>query len=206
MYNRVTLTQLLLIRHAHHDYIGRAIAGWLPGVSLSASGRAEAAALPTRLSEFQISAIYSSPLERAMETAAPLAGSLHKSIEIRADLGEIRFGDFTGRTMADLDTDPAWHHFNVHRSVARAPGGEMMLESQARMVAELERIRSAYPDATVAVFSHSDIIRAAVLYYLGMPLDFYERIRIDPASITIVELEPAGQPCVVCLNSQCACL
>ena len=136
-----------------------------------------------------------------METAQPLADALHQSIEIRADLGEVRFGDFTGRTMAELDSDPAWHRFNQHRSLARAPGGEMMLESQARMVAELERIRIAHPDATAAVFSHGDIIRAAVLHYLGMPLDFYERIRIDPASITVVELDSAAQPRVVRLNS-----
>lgn len=193
------MARLLLIRHAHHDYIGRAIAGWLPGVSLSEHGRAQAAALPARLTGLAIAAIYSSPLERAMETAAPLAAARGLTVEIRAGLKEVDFGRFTGRTMADLDTDPAWHHFNLFRGSARAPGGEMMLETQARMVAELERIGAAHPGATVAVFSHGDVIRAAVLHYLGMPLDFYGRIQIDPASVTTIDFQ-AVRATVVCLN------
>jgi probable phosphoglycerate mutase len=91
------VTRLLLIRHAHHDYIGKAIAGWLPGVSLSDWGRRQASALPKRLANSEISAIYSSPLERALETAAPLAAGLGMRIEIRDGLREINFGEFTGR-------------------------------------------------------------------------------------------------------------
>jgi probable phosphoglycerate mutase len=193
------MTRFLLIRHAHHDYIGRAIAGWSSGISLSDRGKAQAAALPTRLAAFPIAVIYSSPLERAMETAAPLAATLHQPIQFRAGLKEIDFGEFTGRTMADLDADPLWHHFTLRRGDSRAPSGEMMLETQARMVAELENIAAASPDATVAVFSHGDVIRAAVLHYLGMPLDFYDRIQIDPAAITVLERSGAA-PRIVTLN------
>ena len=191
--------RLLLIRHAHHDYIGRAIAGWLPGISLSAQGRKQAAALPGRLATAGITAICSSPLERALETAAPLSASLGLPVEIREGLREINFGEFTGRTMMDLDQDPAWHHFNLHRGSARAPGGEMMLETQARMVAELEGIGQACAGGVVAVFSHGDVIRAAVLHYAGMPLDLYDRIEIHPASVSVIELRAAG-PRIICLN------
>ncbi|HVN04763.1 MAG TPA: histidine phosphatase family protein [Bryobacteraceae bacterium] len=191
--------RLLLIRHAHHDYIGRAIAGWLPGVSLSELGRRQAQELPARLAGAGIGAIYSSPLERARETAAPLAASLGLPVELRDGLREIDFGEFTGRTMKELDCDPAWHHFNLHRGSARAPGGEMMLETQARMVAELERIRAAHAGPVVAVFSHSDVIRAALLHYLGMPLDLYGRIEIEPASASVLELA-GGSARVLRLN------
>jgi broad specificity phosphatase PhoE len=168
------VTRLLLIRHAHHDYIGRAIAGWLPGVSLSGQGRAEAAALADRLAGAHITAIYSSPLERALETAGPLGARLGFPIEIREALGEVRFGDFTGRTMAELDRDPVpGTGSTIYRGSTRAPGGELMLEAQARMLAELERIHESHPGGVVAVFSHSDIIRRRSTF---MPLD--ERIEI----------------------------
>lgn len=193
------MTRLLLIRHAHHDYVGKAIAGWLPGVSLSKMGRKQAAALPARLAGAGITAICSSPLERAMETAAPLAADLGLPVETREGLREINFGEFTGRTMADLDGDPAWHHFNLHRGSARAPGGEMMLETQARMIAELEQIRRAYSGGVAAVFSHGDVIRAAVLHYAGIPLDLYQRIEIHPASVSVIDLFPAG-PRIIRLN------
>ena len=194
------MTRLLLIRYAHHDYIGRAIAGWLPGVALSLQGQAQAAALPGRLAGAGITAIYSSPLERALETARPVAENLGLSIEIRESLGEVRFGAFTGRTMAGLESDPAWQRFRHYRSGTRAPGGELMVESQVRMVAELERIRERHPGGVAAVFSHSDIIRAAIVHYAGMPLDLFERIEISPASVSVVELSEEG-PRILALNA-----
>jgi len=191
--------RLLLIRHAHHDYIGKAIAGWLPGVSLSEFGRSQAAAFPKRLARSGISAIYSSPLERARETAAPLAAGLGMEVEIREGLREMNFGEFTGQTMAELDINPLWHQFNLSRSNTRAPGGELMLETQARMVAELERIRYENPDGVVAVFSHGEAIRTAVMHYAGIPLDLRQRIEVHPASVSTVDLFAHG-PRIVRLN------
>ena len=191
--------RLLLIRHAHHDYIGRAVAGWLPGVSLSELGRTQAAALPKRLANSLITAIYSSPLERALETAAPLAAALGMKIEIRDGLREMNFGEFTGKTMAELGGNPIWHRFNLSRGDTRAPGGELMLETQARMIAELERIRYENRDRVVAVFSHGDVIRSAVMHYAGIPLDLYQRIEIYPAAVSIIELFPHG-PRIIRLN------
>jgi probable phosphoglycerate mutase len=191
--------RLLLIRHAHHDYIGKAIAAWLPGISLSELGRKQAAALPKRLARSGVSAIYSSPLERARETAAPLAAALGMEVGVREGLREMNFGEFTGRTIAELDLNPLWHRFNLSRSNTRAPGGELMLETQARMVAELERIRYADPDGVVAVFSHGEAIRSAVMHYAGIPLDLYQRIEIHPASVSTIDLFAHG-PRIVRLN------
>ena len=193
------MTRILLIRHAHHDYIGRAIAGWRPGVSLSAQGKVEAAALAERLASAEINAIYSSPLERALETALPLSKRFDLQIEVRDALGEVQFGEWTGRTMADLDADPLWHRFNRYRSSTRAPNGELMLESQARIVGEIERIREQHPNGMIAVFSHGDVIRAAVLHYLGMPIDLFQRIEIHPASVTTMDLDENG-PRILKLN------
>ncbi len=193
------MTRILLIRHAHHDYIGRAIAGWRAGVSLSAQGKVEAAALAERLASAEINAIYSSPLERALETALPLSKRLDLQIEVRDALGEVQFGEWTGRTMAELDADPLWHRFNRYRSSTRAPNGELMLESQARIVGEIERIREQHPNGMIAVFSHGDVIRAAVLHYLGMPIDLFQRIEIHPASVTTMDLDENG-PRILKLN------
>jgi probable phosphoglycerate mutase len=193
------VTRLLLIRHAHHDYIGRAIAGRLPGITLSERGKREAASLPGRLADAGIAAVYSSPLERALETAAPIAARLGLLVEIREALGEIGFGEWTGRTMAELERDPLWRKFNAYRSGTRAPGGETMLETQARVAAELDRIRGAHPDAAVAVVSHGDVIRAAILHYAGIPLDLFQRIEIYPASVSVIELDDHA-PRIVTLN------
>jgi probable phosphomutase (TIGR03848 family) len=192
------VTRFLLIRHAHHDYIGNALAGWLP-VPLSEQGRREAQDLAAWLAEAGIAAIYSSPLKRTMETAAPLAERLGLTVEVREDLGEIRYGDWTGRTEAEVNADPLWHRFVSHRSTTRAPAGELMIETQVRVVRELESIRQAHTDGVVAVFSHGDVIRSAILYYAGMPIDFYARIDIAPASVSVIEVDERG-PRIVKLN------
>ncbi|MCL4402895.1 MAG: histidine phosphatase family protein, partial [Acidobacteria bacterium] len=103
------------------------------------------------------------------------------------------------RRIPELNDDPAWRAFNRFRSLVRAPGGEHMLEVQTRMITELERIRAAHPHGIVAVISHGDALRAAILHYLGMPLDFIHRIEISPASVTAVDVSD-GAPRLRCLN------
>src|SRR5687767_14140967 len=135
------MTTILLIRHGHTEWIGKAIAGHKPGVGLSETGRQQVADLPRRLSHVPIRAIYASPLQRTCETAEPLARALNLSVQQRPGLIEVNFGEWTGRTMSDLDRDPLWHRFNTQRSTTRAPGGDLMLEVQSRMVDELEALR-----------------------------------------------------------------
>jgi probable phosphoglycerate mutase len=182
--------RILLIRHATNPNVGKGLTGWLPGVSLDEEGRKQAGQLVDRLESMPLDAIYSSPLERAMETAAPLAQRRKLEIIQNADLGELHFGDWQGRTYAELEGESAWRRFNQYRSSTAAPGGEMMLEAQLRMVRALSGIARAYPGGTVAVFSHADAIKSVLMHILGMPLDFHMRLEIPPASICVVEMQP----------------
>jgi probable phosphoglycerate mutase len=186
------MSLIYLIRHGDTDAVGRTIVSWLPGVPINERGRAQAARLAERLAGVPFAAIYSSPLERARMTAEPLATKTGLEIRDCPDIGEFRFGDWTGRTLADLERDPAWEQFNRFGSRVRAPNGELMLEVQARVVTALEGMGERHPGGTVAAFSHADAIRAAVLHYLGMPVDLIERLEIHPASVTVLRLEDWG--------------
>jgi probable phosphoglycerate mutase len=193
------MTTFYLIRHAANDFLGKAIAGWTPGVHLNDKGKAQAIRLGARLAGSGITAIYSSPLERARETASPIAEKLSLKVEIRDALGEVKFGEWNGKSFDELNRDARWRLFNSYRSGTRAPGGELAVESQARVVAELECIRERHSGETVAVVSHADLIRAALAYYLGMPADLYQRIECRPASFSRLRLAEWG-PMILGLN------
>jgi probable phosphomutase (TIGR03848 family) len=186
------MTTFLLIRHATHRLVGHTICGRMAGVSLSEEGRAQAERLAERLSVMPIDAIYCSPMERARETAEPLALKLGLPPQTSEGLNEFDVGEWAGRTFESLASDALWQRFNTHRSVTCPPGGELMLTLQARVVAEIERLRERHGDGMVALVSHADTIRAALLYYLGMPLDHFLRIEISPASMTTLALEEGG--------------
>jgi probable phosphoglycerate mutase len=147
-------TTFLLIRHATNDFLGRALAGRLPGVRLNAAGREQAERLAERLAGQRIDRIYSSPLERAQETAQPLARRLGQEVRTAAEVTEIDFGEWAGRTLAELASVPLWHQFNTYRSGKRAPGGERMLDVQARFVTFLQRVNGEAAGQTVAVVTH----------------------------------------------------
>jgi probable phosphoglycerate mutase len=186
------MTTFLLIRHADNDYVGRAIAGWKPGIALNERGRAQAEALARSLGDVTIDGIYSSPLQRACETAASIAAGRALTVELLEQVGELHFGDWTGQSFSELETSPEWRRFNTFRTGTRIPGGEMMLETQARMVAALERLRSLHPRASLAVVSHGDVIRSALAYFLGIPLDLCQRLELDPASLSTLDFDADG--------------
>lgn len=190
---------LLLIRHALNDWTGKRMPGWTPGIHLNEEGRAQAAALPRRLAAVRLDAIYSSPLERTLETAQPLAEAYGLSIIVRDRLGEVRCGDWTGRSVEELQQEELWTQIRVYPSGVRFPGGEAFWEAQARLVAELDAIRDAHPGQTVAVVSHADPIKLAVAHYIGLPLDLFQRLTISPASITALAFTRWG-PRLLCLN------
>jgi probable phosphoglycerate mutase len=183
---------LFLIRHGQTDWIAKAVAGRLPSVHLNAEGRQQAERLAARLKALPITAIYSSPLERTRETAAPLAEALGLEVHPCEEAIELDFGGWQGARIPDLDADPRWRAFNTLRSMTRAPGGELMPEVQTRIVAAIGRIRDAHPDGVVALFSHGDVIRSAVAYFAGVPLDLFQRIEIRPASITSLRFTEWG--------------
>jgi probable phosphomutase (TIGR03848 family) len=182
------MTRFLLIRHASHDLLGRTLTGWMPGVHLNARGRAEAAALAERLASAPIAAIATSPLERARETAEAIAAPLMLVPEVCEGLGEIDFGDWTGLGFAELEGLAAWKAFNASHAAVRPPGGESRVAVQARVVGALEDLRARHPDATVAVVSHGDVIKAAIAAFIGVSLDLLQRFEIEPASVSVLEV------------------
>ena len=193
------MTTFLLIRHGMTDAVGKTITGRLPGVHLNKTGQRQADGLPSRLKRWKIDAIYSSPLERALETAAPTARKLGLKVMMSEALSEVDFGEWSGKSLAELDQLPEWRLYNTFRSGTRAPGGELATEVQTRMVEQLTRYSRQHPDQIVGVFSHADAIRLALVHFLGMPIDLMHRIEIRPASISIVRLAEWG-PQVLLLN------
>lgn len=193
------MTTFLLVRHASLDALGCYLAGRAPGEHLNALGRREAEELASRLSGIHLDAVYSSPLERARETAEFIACDRKLTVELRDELLELDFGEWTRRTFEELAADPRWERFNRHRSGTRIPGGELMMEAQARAVSFVEGVAMERPSATVAAVTHGDVIRGAVSHYLGMPLDFYNRFDVAPASVSVLEVTEHGAR-VHCVN------
>ncbi len=186
------MTTIHLIRHGTNDYVGKAIAGRVPGLSLNREGQKQAERVAARLGKESIAAIFSSPLERAVETAVPLAKRLGLDIQISEALNEVDFGDWTKQSFEQLNALPRWQQWNSFRSGTRVPDGEMMAEVQSRMVKEVYRVRREYPEETVALFSHGDPIRSVLAYYLGVPLDLFQRIEVDPATINTLLISDEG--------------
>ena len=193
------MTRFLLIRHATCGLKSEMIAGWMSGVHLDATGKEQAEALAVRLAPARLSALYSSPLERAQETAAPIARLANLEIMLRERLGEVRCGDWTGAKFSELDHLKEWNQFESFRSAVRIPNGETMVEVQARIVAEMLEIQQQHEGSTAAIVSHGDVIRCALAHFAGVPLDLSLRLQIDAASISVVELGNIG-PRIVKLN------
>jgi len=182
------MTTILLIRHATNDTVGKTLAGRMAGVHLNAEGKAQAEKLAQRLGHLKLAAIYSSPLERAIETIEPLANKLQLKPIINEDFLELNIGDWTGKTYKEMEEDKIFGLFNTYRSVTRIPGGETMLEAQLRFVSGTQKLYAKHQDETVAVVSHADMIKAAVTYYAGIHLDLFQRIEISPASVSILQM------------------
>jgi probable phosphoglycerate mutase len=187
-----------LVRHAAHDLLGRTLTGRRPNVGLNDAGREHAQRLATRLRRGRPAAVLSSPLERCLETATPIARACGVSLEPSEALHEIDFGDWSGRSFEELHGDPAWAFWNACRGAACCPGGESMLQAQARIVRRLERL----PAGDVVMVSHGDVIKAALCWALGLPLDFVHRFEISPGSISAIELGQ-GAPLVRGMNETC---
>ena len=181
-------TRVLLVRHAVNDYVrNHRIAGWMPGVHLNPQGCAQAAALGLRLAREHLAAIYSSPLERTMETAEAIAGHHGLGVVQMEQIGESHCGEWTGKPLEELSQTDVWQHVQLYPSSARFPAGESLVELQQRMVNALEMLRTRHAGELFVVVSHSDPIKLAVAHYVGMHMDLFQRLVIDPASITEIE-------------------
>lgn len=184
----------LLIRHGETDYNKKMhIAGRMSNVHLNQKGQQQAQSLADKLATVPIKAIYSSPLERAIETAEPLAKALKLEIIPMPGLLETDSGDWLGQSVKKLRRQKVWHSLQQHPSLFRFPGGESIAECQHRMVQVLESLlqKHALQDL-VACFSHADPFKMLVAYYLGLPLDQFQRLSIDPASITALQITESG--------------
>lgn len=194
------MTQILLIRHAVNDVMkAKKLAGWMPDVHINEEGRGQAQAVADRLRDLPISAIYSSPLDRTRETAEPLAQALGLEVQIREEIGEVQYGDWTGKSLEELSKLDVWKVVQLYPSGMRFPGGETIREMQARIVNQLESIAADHPRDIVAVFSHADVIKAALAHYLGVHLDLFQRIVVNPTSVSVLRLTPYG-PQVLRIN------
>jgi broad specificity phosphatase PhoE len=185
------VTVFHLLRHGEPTVFGR-INGRLPGVGLSERGRAEIAAVAARLAGEKIEAIYSSPLQRTRETAEILADRLGLPIRYRDDVIELDFGEWTGLTADEIRRDERWQMWSSCRSIAAIPGGESWRQVQDRVVGALFDLQRLHPAGNLVVVSHGDVIRAGLLFALGMSLDFYSRIEVAFASLSTIRLDAAG--------------
>ncbi len=180
----------LLIRHAENDYVktGR-LAGHIPGVHLNDTGLRQARLLAETLATAPIKAIYSSPLERALETAAHLAEKLGLPVIPRQGLIETDNGEWQGQSIQALRRTKGWRLLHKAPSLFRFPGGESISECQARLVAEIEALRLMHaPEDMLACILHADPIKQIVGYYIGLPADNFQRLTVGPASITILHI------------------
>ncbi len=197
------MTTVILIRHATNDWVRKGLlAGWTPGVHLNQEGRAQAQDLGQRLASIPLAAIYASPLERAVETAQAVAAPHGLQVQMCAKIGEVQYGEWNGQALKKLYKHPLWPAVQIYPSGTRFPGGETIGEMQARVVSGLDEIRAAHADKTVgdntvgdkivAAVAHADVVKAAVAFYSGMPLDLFQRLVVSPASITIIRFSRFG--------------
>jgi broad specificity phosphatase PhoE len=180
----------LLIRHGHCDAIGRRLAGRCDGNPLNATGRREADELSAALRWLPITAIYSSPLERAVETAKPLARDHGLPIRTREALTDVDFGEWTGKSLAELAALQAWHEFNRDRCHACAPGGEPLVDVQRRIVDELIGLSRTHPGEMVAIVTHAEPISCAIAAFDCRTLDEVLAVEISPAHVSTVGIGP----------------
>jgi probable phosphoglycerate mutase len=195
------MTTVLLIRHAVNDYVKTGkLAGWMPGVHLNEEGRAQAEALGMRLAEAPLHALYTSPLERAVETAqAVQAHHPHLPLLTCEGVKEVNFGDWQGMSLSELRKRKLWEVVQHAPSRATFPAGESFPDAQYRAVRTVDQLAHQHPAQLIAFFSHSDVIKLILAHYLGMPLDSFQRIEISTASISTVQLGHSA-PYVVCVN------
>lgn len=181
---------LLLIRHGENDFTrtGR-LAGRMPGLSLNERGRKQAEELARALAHAPLTAIYASPLERAMQTAEPIGRALGLKVLPSPGLLEADVGEWQGKSVRRLALTKYWRVVQSAPSRARHPGGESFAETQVRVVSALDAICARHKDrAVIACVFHSDPIKLAVAHYIGLPLDHFQRLGCDTGSVTLLAL------------------
>jgi broad specificity phosphatase PhoE len=196
------MTTVLLIRHGDNDYLlTRRLAGLTPGVHLNGHGRIQAHQLAKQLSQLPIEAIYSSPLERAIETAEPLASAKNIEMTFLNDLIEINPGDWTGSTVSELRASGKWRFSPDMPDDFQFPNGDKYLERQGNLITAINTLQKTHTKGTlIACFSHADTIKLCLAHYLNMSINAMHHLNIPPASISrlaldgdLIQVGPIGQ-------------
>ncbi len=195
------MTTILLVRHGQTPTTGKVLPGRTRGLHLADHGRQQAERAAARIAELpRIDAVYTSPLERARETAAPIAAATNQKAKVERGLQECDFGEWTGASLRRLMRKREWATVQRAPSTFRFPGGESFSEMQHRIVSTLDRLREAHAGGTVVCVSHADPIKAALAYALGSHLDQFQRIVVSTCSVSAVTWSPFG-PAVLAVNS-----
>ncbi len=190
------MTTVVLVRHGLTAMTGPVLAGWTPGLHLDERGETQARALAERLAPVPFDALVSSPLDRCLDTAGAVLAGREQQLAVDDRLGECRYGDWTGRPLKELAKEPLWKVVQNHPSAVVFPGpeGEALRDTQVRAVAAVRDWNARLgPDATWLACSHGDVIKAIVADALGLHLDGFQRISVDPCSVTVIrytELRP----------------
>lgn len=195
------MTVIILVRHGENDWVKKhRLAGWIPGVHLNEKGREQAEAVAQRLAEIKVDVLYSSPVERCVETAEFISKSRNLNISLLDAVGEVRYGAWEGKKISKLAKKPLWRTVQFFPSRMRFPEGESLSEVQFRAVQALEQIAGQHPEKTVVVVSHADVIKLALAHFLGVHIDLFQRIAVNPASLNILLLTQNGMMRVLRLN------
>ena len=199
------MTTIFFVRHAVTSHTGNRLSGRMPGIHLSEEGRSQAESVAASLQRVKFDAIYSSPIDRTMETARAIAALQGARVKARRNLSEIEFGRWTNKTFKVLVKNKLWPTIQRWPSGARFPEGESFLEVQNRAVEEIENLRVKHPKQTICCVSHADVIKLILAHYLGMHLDLFQRIDIGPASVSVIAVGSMG-PRVVTVNASASTL
>lgn len=192
---------ILLVRHGENEWVKKGrLAGWIPGVHLNEKGKEQAVNAAARLAHLPITAVYSSPVTRCLETAHPIAAAFDLPITTIEAVGEVRYGKWEGKKIKKLAKKPAWYIVQHFPSRHQFPGGESLREVQSRAVTALEQLSQRHSEEIVVVVSHADVIKLILAHYLGVHLDLFQRIGLSPASVSAIALNPKGTVHILRIN------
>ena len=195
------ITTVILVRHGQTPTTGKVLPGRAPGLHLADAGREQAARAAARIAELtSVDAVYTSPLERARETAAPIGKVRGLRPVVERGLLECDFGEWTGAELGKLMKLPEWATVQRAPSTFTFPGGESFSAMQHRIVSSIDKLRAAHPGGTIVCVSHADPIKAAVAHALGTHLDLFQRIVISTCAISVLAFSSGG-PAVLAVNS-----
>lgn len=194
------MTTLYLVRHAVTSHTGHKLTGWMEGVHLTEDGKRQAEATAQHLAGVRFKEIYSSPIDRTIETARAIAAPHALDVKVNREIGEVQYGRWTDRSLKSLMRTKLWTTVQRWPSAARFPEGETLREVQTRAVNEIERLRSVHAKDTICCVSHGDVIKLIVAHYMGVHIDLFQRIFIGPASVSVINVSDYG-PQVLSLNA-----